>query len=398
MAEEGTTVVEHSTKKKKEKKERKKEEKKRNKKRKKLDDGDDTDGDQPIVDESSKEVGSGVENSEGEESDKDKKSKKKKMKEAKSRLKSKKEEKAELMTKVPLTDGDGIAYTKFQIRQMLKRVKKGLPPVATPKEIDEKRQNEARLRREEEAELAGLTSTRNTNDSDEDSNEASGEDDDDNAGNDDIKMENENEISNDDDDAPAAASKSDVSCSIARDSPAVNEDGSTKKKAKRNKIVPSDYVCQACKNRHKPAHWIYDCPDKVTVRGTNKKRKKERGINDPDSKKVFVSGLPFEAKTKAVEDFFAVTKNCGTVASVRLITFEDTKRCNGQAYVCFDTDAGAQRALGLSGTTIDAEALSSSDGKDSRKDKKKDEETPAKRKELKLKVSKVLNRRKTKRG
>jgi len=386
-------------KKKKEKKERKKEEKKRNKKRKKLDDGDDTDGDQPIVGEISKEVGSSVK-SEEEENDKDKKSKKKKMKEAKSRLKSKKKEKAELMTKVPLTDGDGIAYTKFQIRQMLKRVKKGLPPVATPKEIDEKRQNEARLRREEEAELAGLTSTRNTHDSDEDSNEASGEDDDDgdDDGNDDGKIDNENEISNDNDDAPAAASKASVSCLRTHDSSAVNEDGSTKKKAKRNKIVPSDYVCQACKNRHKPAHWIYDCPDKVTVRGTNQKRKKERGINDPDSKKVFVSGLPFEAKTKAVEDFFAVTKNCGTVASVRLITFEDTKRCNGQAYISFDTDAGAQRALGLSGTTIDAKALSSSDGRDSRKDKKKDEETPAKRKELKLKVSKVLNRRKTKRG
>eukprot|EP00536_Pseudo-nitzschia_multiseries_P009926 jgi/Psemu1/306913/fgenesh1_kg.289_\ len=318
------------------------------------------------------------------------------MKEAKSRLKSKKEEKAELMKKVPLTDEDGIAYTKFQIRQMLKRVKKGLPPVATAREIEEKRQNEARLRREEEAELAGLASTRNTNDSDdeddnnndeskaEEESDVDGDNDNDNDGN---QNDNENDVSNDDGGAI---------CQRADDPPAGMDDGSAKKKAKRNKPVPSDYVCQACKNSHQPAHWIYDCPEKVTVRGTNKKRKKERGINDPDARKVFVSGLPFDAKVKAVEEFFAVTKNCGTVASVRLVKFEDTKRCNGQAYVAFDTDQGAQRAIALSGTTIDASVMSSSS--DGKKSKKKEVETPVKRKELKLKVSKVLNRRKTKRG
>mmetsp|Transcript_19447 Transcript_19447/g.45132 ORF Transcript_19447/g.45132 Transcript_19447/m.45132 type:complete len:337 (+) Transcript_19447:342-1352(+) len=328
-------------------------------------------------------------NAKGEAVGDDKKTKKKKMKEAKSRLKSKKEEKAELMKKVPLKDEEGIAYTKFQIRQMLKRVKKGLAPVATAKEIEEKRQNEARLRREEEAELAGLASTRNTVDNNKvDTNETKTEDDSDDDDDDDDEKGNENEVSNDDGGAI---------CQRVDGPITGKDDGSAKKKVKRNKPVPSDYVCQACKNRHQPAHWIYDCPDKVTVRGTNKKRKKERGISDPDSKKVFVSGLPFDAKVKAVEDFFAVTKNCGTVAAVRLVKFEDTGRCNGQAYISFDTDDGAQRAIALSGTTIDAAVMSSSsDVKDSKK--KKEDETPAKRKELKLKVSKVLNRRKTKRG
>lgn len=110
-----------------------------------------------------------------------------------------------------------------------------------------------------------------------------------------------------------------------------------------------------------------------------------------------MSGLPFDVKAKAVEDFFAVTKNCGTVAAVRLVKFKDTARCNGQAYVSFDTDGGAKSAIRLSGTSLDAEALLVSSEGDNSKKKKKEAENPAKRKELKLKVSKVLNRRKTKR-
>jgi len=389
MAEENSTVVETTLKKEeKEKKRLRKEEKKKRKKRKKVDHGDDSD-----IDEKKDTIDSKKTVKEGKNSEKI--PKKKNKNEVKSRLKSKKEEKAELMKKIPLQNEDGIAYTKFQMRQMMKRVKRGLSPVATPKELDEKRQNEGRLRREEEAELAGLASTRNQpgiDDDDDSEGEGEGVDgDDDGDGNKGIysgdKISNEEMKLSDD---------TNNSCIPVQ--PATNNDGTAKKKTKRNKTIPSDYVCQACKNRHTPAHWIYDCPDKVTVRGTNKKKKKERGINDPDSKKVFVSGLPFEVKAKSVDDFFSITNNCGTIASVRLIKFEDTGRCNGQAYVCFDTDDGAQRALKLSGTTLDAEALSSSsDGKNSKK-KKKDGESPVKRKELKLKVSKVLNRRKTKRG
>jgi len=387
MAEKRSAVVETTTETKKEKNERKKAEKKKSKKRKKSekaeksDDGNDSD--EPIDNVESK-------NPQKEGKNDDKVPKKKKTKGVKSSLKSKKEEKAELVKKIPLKNEDGIAYTKFQIRQMMKRVKRGLAPVATPKELDEKRQNDGRLRREEEAELAGLTSTRNTPDSDEDSDDDSrgeGEGEGDNNGN-----NSNDEI--DDHEKKSSADPSDLSAPLPS---ALNKDGTAKKKSKRNKPIPSDYICQACKNRHEPSHWIYDCPDKVTVRGTNKKRKKERGVNDPDSKKVFVSGLPFDVKAQPVEDFFSVTNNCGTVAAVRLIHFEDTKRCNGQAYVLFDTDEGAQRAIGLSGTTLDAEALSSpSDSNNSRKKKKDGESPPPKRKELKLKVSKVLNRRKTK--
>lgn len=375
MVEEESIVVESTMKK---KKERKKTQKKKSKKRKKSEDDNDSDSVEPLDKVKSKNV-----NKEGK--DDSKIPKKKEKKESKSKLNSKKEEKTELMKKIPLKNEDGIAYTKFQIRQMMKRVKRGLPPVATPKELDEKRQNDARLRREEEAELAGLASTRNTPDSDDDDGNSGGEDEDES---------DNNENNSDDENNEQGKEPSADPTATYTPVPPVTNSGETKKKLKSNKPIPSDYICQACKNRHTPAHWIYDCPDKVTVRGTNKKRKKERGVNDPDAKKVFVSGLPFDVKTRAVEDFFSITKNCGTVAAVRLVKFEDTKRCNGQAYISFDTDEGAQRAIALSGTTLDAEALAPSlDGTNSKK--KDDGESPAKRKQLKLKVSKVLNRRKT---
>jgi len=373
MAAEIDTSVE-TNKKKKKKKERKKDDKKKSKKHKKPDDGNVNEPIDPIESKKFDKEGKNP----------DKIPKKKEKKKVKSSLKSKKEEKAELMKKIPLKNQDGIAFTKFQIRQMMKRVKKGLSPVATPQEIEEKRRNEARLRREEEAELAGLASTRNSQDSDEDNDSH-------------FKSENDNGVNanNSEDgivDNVEDLALVDPSDTCAPISSTTNNVDTAKKKTKRNKPIPSDYICQACKNRHSPAHWIYDCPDKVTVRGTNKKKKRERGVNDPDSKKVFVSGLPFDIKVKAVEDFFSVTSNCGTVAFVRLVKFKDTKRCNGQAYISFDTDEGAQRAIKLSGTTLDAEALSG----DNNSKKKNEGESPTKRKELKLKVSKVLNRRKTK--
>ena len=367
------------------KKDRKKKEKKKRKKHKNLNDGDDGDSDEPM------DVGMAKDTMK-DGKDGDKIPKKKKKKEVKARLKSKKEEKAELMKKVPLTNEEGLAYTKFQIRQMMKRVKRGLPPVPTAKELDEKRQNEARLRREEEAELAGLVSTRNVAGTDEDNDRNSEDEDDDKdvdvkVSSDDEKAEQESKKNIDPSSEPPDASYKCVPTSI-------NEDGIAKKKSKSKKPVPSDYICQACKNRHTPAHWIYDCPDKITVRGTNKKRKKERGIHDPDPKKVFVSGLPFDVKTKTVEDFFSVIKNCGTVAYVKLLHFQDTKRCNGQGYISFDTEEGAQRAIQLSGIVLDPEALLSS----SDKTKKSNKESSVKRKQLKLKVSKALNRIKTKRS
>ena len=105
---------------------------------------------------------------------------------------------------------------------------------------------------------------------------------------------------------------------------------------------------------------------------------------------MFVSGLPFDVKSIHVEELFST---CGKVANCKLIKFEDTGRCKGQAYIAFETEEAAQMALKLSGTTVNAEKLvGKKDGK-----KKKQPSTSLPKKDLKLSVSKMLNRRVTKR-
>ena len=294
-------------------------------------------------------------------------------KEKKKSLKDKKKAKAELMAKVPQKDEHGISYTKIQIRRMMKRVKRGLPPLETEAEERERRRQDAVMRKEEELELADMLYKKEEEETpkDDDSSRDKGSDNEEDDGSD---------GESDGDDASITREEDEDNVVIKSPQP-------PKKKSKRSKPVPKDYVCSACQNKHPEPHWIYDCPDKVTMRGTNQKKKKLRGLHDPDPKKVFVSGLPFDAKEKDVQAMFQA---CGKVASCRLIKFEDTGRCKGQAYITFDSEKGAGEALKISGTTIDASA-----GSSDKKKKKKSDASPSKRKELKIKVSKVLNRKVT---
>ncbi|KAG7337399.1 RNA recognition motif containing protein [Nitzschia inconspicua] len=294
----------------------------------------------------------------------------------KQKREDRKKNEEELLKKVPKKDPEtGIGFTKLQIRRMLKRVKRGLPPIPTAQEEHERLKNEAMLRREEEAELAGMvfeeheTFSKPQTNTDDNSEASSSE----------IKEDEESTAQNEE----AHSGSGEMASNQQND-----DDQTSTKLAKRAKPVPHDYVCQACMNKNKPLHWIYDCPDKVTVRGTNQKKKRERGIHDPDSRKVFVSGLPFDVKSKDVCALFE--QSCGKVTSCKLLTFEDTKRCNGQAIVTLSSDQAATEALKLSGTTMGG-GLSQAKAKG-----KKEEDSPAKRKDLKLKVTKVLNRRKTK--
>ena len=295
---------------------------------------------------------------------------------------SKKAEKTKLLEQVPKTDEHGIAYTKLQLRRMMKRVKRGLPPVPTPEEEQERIRQEALTRKEEEAELAGLVYRKET--------VGGGENDDD----DDEREQDEEHADSDIDEGHD--DKDDVQQPQEPTASASHPDTTPpKKKTKRSKPVPSDYTCLACNNTNQPPHWIYDCPNKITVRGTNHVSKKLKGIHNPDSKKVFVSGLPFDAKRKDVERMFQTCP--GKLVHCKLLTFPDTERCKGQAFLSFDTEDGAKAALKLSGTTIDID----NDAGDSKKkdSKKKDSKKGAKqqtRHELKLKVSKMKNRTLTK--
>jgi hypothetical protein len=248
---------------------------------------------------------------------------------------------------------------------MAKRVSRGLDPIETSKEKHERLKNEAELRRQEEAELTGMVYRKPQGDEDNDSGSERVVDDND--------EESKQENTVEDDEAPSLTKKA--------SQPVKNT-----KKTKRNKPVPSDYVCFACKNESKPLHWIYDCPKKVTMKGTNQVAKKLRGNNPADDNKVFVSGLPFSMKRGDVTKLFLA---CGKIAHTKIVLFPDTGRCKGQAYVTFESKEGAAKALELSGSVIDNDDGAS-------KDKSPKSPTTNKRKELKLKVTKALNRIATK--
>lgn len=306
---------------------------------------------------------------------KEKKSKRKSRSEddddKKERKRAKRAEKESLLKQLPKTDEGGLAYTKLQLKRMMKRVKRGLIPIPTKKEEQELKRQEAETRKEEEAELAGLADSLVKENSEERGEES---DDDDGEG---------DEEGGDHTMTTDHAKKSAATRNAQPDKP-------SRKRKKRSKPVPNDYVCQACKNEHSPAHWIYDCPNKITVKGTNHISKKLRGIHSPDDRKVFVSGLAFDMKKQDVELLF---KDCGTIVHCKLLTFPDTGRCKGQAYVTFEDEQGAKKARKLSGTIIPA--ANDNDAK-SKSKKKKTELSDSKRKDLKLKVTKVLNRAQTK--
>ena len=265
----------------------------------------------------------------------------------------KKAAKKALESKIPTLDPDGIPYNKIQIRRMKRRVKNGLDPIPTEEEEREIKKRKEEEKREVEELLAD--------------NEKS--DDDRSMPNEDVDEQDEEDV-NDEDDTNA---KKDTS----------TEPPSVYKKA-RSKPVPPDYICSACRNKPKDGefnpHWIYDCPYKITKRGCNTKSKKNRGLTDPASRKVFVSGLPFDVTERGVKEYF---DKVGEVVHVKLLKFEDSQRCKGQGILTFDTDVQAKDALKLSG-----EIWSEKEEDGKKKKTKVDKEG----KELRLKVSKVLNR------
>mmetsp|Transcript_15265 Transcript_15265/g.22219 ORF Transcript_15265/g.22219 Transcript_15265/m.22219 type:complete len:334 (-) Transcript_15265:453-1454(-) len=287
-----------------------------------------------------------------------------KRKEEKKKLKEqKKAEKEDILKKVPKLDENGIAYTKLQIKRMVKRFKRGLDPIETEEEERERLRDRKREEMETEAEFADMIVKKDTekeaSDNDEDKSGESEEEDSpkENGGEDDENGEEE------------------VTCPIvpvkARPS-----------KKPRSKPVPADYTCFACKNKHKPAHWIYDCPDKLYQPGYREVKKSKRGVTEPSSRKVFVTGLPFNARSKDVKMYFEKDMKCGKVSYCKLLIFEDTKRCKGNGFITFESDEGARNALKLDRTEFQ---LGGSDNKKDSKDKKE-------KKSLWLGVKKVRNR------
>ena len=256
----------------------------------------------------------------------------------------KKEQKEALMANIPKLDPDGIPYSKIQIRRMLRRVKHGLDPVATE---EEEREIRAREKREKAEEERLLFAERNDEDEEGGDKDEEGGDKDDEA----VDSKGDQEEEDEEEEAPAPKEP-------AQDAPKKKSHNPPSKKTKRSKPVPPDYICLACQNNlpNFTPHWIYDCPNKITQRGCNTVAKRLRGLHDPPSRKVFVSGLPFECTEGHVKRYFEQNMD-GTDATesielvhCKLLKFEDSTRCKGQAFLTFDSDLGAQLALKLNGS------------------------------------------------
>jgi hypothetical protein len=306
-------------------------------------------------------------NDDSEIKDDERPSKKKVTKEERKKLKEqKKAEKEALLAKVPKVDEDGIAYTKVQIKRMLKRVMRGLDPVPTEQEVREIARARRDEERETEMEMADMLFRKTESEQNDDEDDVASDQNDDDSGDEDGAVDQY-------DDEEDNGKENDVEKGSSSQPPV--------KKKPRSKTVPGDYICAACQNAHSPPHWIYDCPDKIHQPGANQKKKSQRGINESSAKKVFVSGLPFDATTKIVVDYFENDLKCGKVEHCKLLTFEDTKRCKGQGIITFESEISAAKALKQNGTVLKMNT-GSEKGKKS-KDVKK---------ELKLGVKKVVNR------
>eukprot|EP00592_Proboscia_alata_P009828 CAMPEP_0194362154 /NCGR_PEP_ID=MMETSP0174-20130528/9855_1 /TAXON_ID=216777 /ORGANISM="Proboscia alata, Strain PI-D3" /LENGTH=418 /DNA_ID=CAMNT_0039134829 /DNA_START=81 /DNA_END=1337 /DNA_ORIENTATION=+ len=293
----------------------------------------------------------------------------------------KKSEKQSLTEKIPSVDEHGISYTKLQTRKMLRRVKRGLPPVPTPEEerlLQQERKLQEKL---EELELGGMIVSKPK----EKVVEEPEADADDNA---DANVESE----------PNESVKSYANCPPA-DEPRKYppKDHSLPPSSPTNKkAIPLDYVCFACKNdpSNGPLHWIYNCPSKVTKKGCNAITKKKRGSLSSNECKIFVSGLPFTVTGKDVEDYFGLKLGVGEGLSkaiqCQLLTFKDTKRCNGQAYLVFATKDMVETALTLHKAVYDGQT-SNDPKKKTKKDTGKDVNAKPE-KERWLAVTRCVNR------
>ncbi|KAL3768211.1 hypothetical protein ACHAWU_001901 [Discostella pseudostelligera] len=330
--------------------------------------------------------------------------------------------KLQLQSQIPTHDPEtGVPYNKIQVRRMMRRVKHGLSPIPTEEEELEIRTREKRERMEEEALM--YAERRNDDDVDasntEDDDAADADADDANSDGGEIKLDEQDDASFSDESNDNNEEEDDAN-NDGDGKDAIDARGTTNtaaaapptKKAKRSKPVPPDYICQACQNKPQSSasfvpHWIYDCPVKKTQRGCNQVSKKLRGLHDPASHKVFVSGLPFECNEGMVKRFFEESiknnndeKNANVAVAelvhCKLLKFEDSNRCKGQAFLTFDSEEGATTAIRVMNGSIWKEIVEPGMAtKGKKKTAKSSSATTSEggaKKELKLKVTKALNR------
>mmetsp|Transcript_22759 Transcript_22759/g.29041 ORF Transcript_22759/g.29041 Transcript_22759/m.29041 type:complete len:222 (+) Transcript_22759:114-779(+) len=141
---------------------------------------------------------------------------------------------------------------------------------------------------------------------------------------------------------------------------------------KKRKPPPEFYTCKAC---GVGKHWIFECDiykkkkmeekqKKESVDTSNKgekskKRQRENSSSKEEQPKissvqaersVFISGLPFDMSNQKIRSLF---EPCGTIVSLTVPRFKDSKRSKGIAFVTFTEKSMASKCLGMDGTTLD---------------------------------------------
>ncbi len=71
--------------------------------------------------------------------------------------------------------------------------------------------------------------------------------------------------------------------------------------------------------------------------------------DDPDSRTVFVSGIPYDSTEDAIGKFFV---GCGDIAEIRAPRFQDSGRLMGYAHISFSTQDAAVAALKRDGAYL----------------------------------------------
>ncbi|GMH69695.1 hypothetical protein TL16_g05222 [Triparma laevis f. inornata] len=254
---------------------------------------------------------------------------------------------------VPTHDSTGAMYSKREIRAMRKRARRGESRIELTSE-EKKRLMDLKGKVDlDDRDLMGLVYKKNEVGEKrkllgvEEESEGEGEEEEVDVEEKDDDEEDENDDEENDNDSASSNSSSNV---VSEEPPSCPPVVGPKRS---HKPVPPGYVCSACSGSH-GVHWIFDCPIYLAKKGKQlpsakvdkteeeRTKKKGKGITEPNKDKIFVSGLPFDTKKNDVMEFFSTY---GTIKSLQLFCFDDTKRCQGNGIIQFETEKEAKKAI-----------------------------------------------------
>ncbi len=75
---------------------------------------------------------------------------------------------------------------------------------------------------------------------------------------------------------------------------------------------------------------------------------------------VFVGGMPYSCNEAAIREYWGW---CGEIESLDMLTFPDTGRFRGIAFITFATEEGYTKALAYDGEQVDGQTLRVSTGR-----------------------------------